>query len=265
MEHSRITQVFLRLQSEGKTALMPYFMAGYPTVEGSRKAILAASNAGADLIELGIPYSDPLADGPVIQEAGRIALAGGMTTDAVFQLVRSIREESAIPIVLMTYYNLLFRYGLERFASKVADSGADGVIVPDLPPEEAGPWREAAGLAGLDAIFLVAPTSTPERIALAASASTGFVYCVSLTGVTGERTALPANLVDLVKRVKAVTDKPVAVGFGISTPEQAGEVGRIADGVIIGSALVRLIGEAGENAPALVREFIVSVKEVYLA
>lgn len=239
---------------------MPYFMAGYPTLEASLEAILAAEEAGADLIELGMAFSDPLADGPVIQAAATHALENGATTEAVFDLLKRIRERSEIPVALMTYYNLVFRYGHERFAKAAAEMGADGVIIPDLPPEEATEWMKAAEEAGLATIFLVAPTSTPERIAMAAAASTGFVYCVSLTGVTGERAALPANLVDLVDSVKAVTDKPVAVGFGISTPMQASEVGRIADGVIIGSALVRLLGESGNAVKERVTGYISSIK-----
>ncbi|MHB0977251.1 MAG: tryptophan synthase subunit alpha [Candidatus Aquicultorales bacterium] len=257
---SRITEVFEDLRAQGRPALMPYFMAGYPSQDASREVIVAAARAGADLVELGMPFSDPLADGPVIQEAGRLALEGGTTVETVFELVRSIRRDSAIPVVLMTYYNIAFSYGLERFARSAAESGADGVILPDLPPEESSPWKAAAEAAGLDTVFLVAPTSDDERIARAAKASTGFVYCVSLTGVTGERAALPSNLVDLVAKVKNLTAKPVAVGFGVSTVEQAIEVGKIADGVIIGSALVRLIGEAGPEAQARVRDFIAAAK-----
>lgn len=260
MVHSRIEQTFSKLKSQNLKAVMPYFMAGYPALDGSKKAILAAVEAGADLIELGIPFSDPLADGPVIQEAGKIALENGTTTDAVFDLVRALRDSSDAPIVLMTYYNLIFRYGLGRFAKRAAASGADGVIVPDLPPEESEPWRKAARAEGLDTVFLVAPTSTPKRIAMAAEASSGFVYCVSITGVTGERAQLPANLVDFVEGVRAIADKPVAVGFGISNAEQARQVAEIADGVIIGSALVRLIGESGPRAAERVADFIASIK-----
>lgn len=260
MHRSRISEAFANLKEKGEAALMPYFMAAYPTFDTCRDSIVAADRAGADLIELGLPFSDPLADGPVIQKAGVSALDSGVTTDTVFELVESIRKESNIPIALMSYYNLVFHYGLERFARNAAEAGADGVIIPDLPPEEGAAWKNAAQAAGLDTIFLVAPTSDEDRIKLAADASTGFVYCVSLTGVTGARTALPSNLVDLVQRVKNATTKPIAVGFGISTPEQAHDVGKIADGVIIGSSLVRIIGEAGDNAPDRVASFIASIK-----
>ncbi len=241
---------------------MPYFMAGYPTVEGSKRAILAAVRAGADLIELGIPFSDPLADGPVIQKAAKVALESGTTTDDVLDLARSVRDECDAPIVLMTYYNPIYRYGLERFAERAAASGAAGLIVPDLPPEESGPLRAAAASRGIDTIFLVAPTSTPKRIAAAAEASTGFVYCVSITGVTGERAHLPADLLNFVGRVKAVAGKPVAVGFGISNADQARHVAEVADGVIIGSAIVRLLGESGPAAPERIAKFVASIADV---
>lgn len=261
MAHSRIEQIFSKLKLQKQRAVMPYFMAGYPTFDGSKEAILAAVRAGADLIELGIPFSDPLADGPVIQEAAKVALGNGTTTEGVFELARSIADECKVPIVLMTYYNPVYRYGLEGFAKRAAESGVSGLIVPDLPPEESDPLRKAARSQGIDTIFLVAPTSTPKRIAAAAEASTGFVYCVSITGVTGERAQLPANLVDFVEGVRSIADKPVAVGFGISNAEQARQVAEIADGVIIGSALVRLIGQSGPDAPERIASFIATIKD----
>ncbi|MBS3910051.1 MAG: tryptophan synthase subunit alpha [Actinobacteria bacterium] len=258
---NRIDAVFDELGAESRTALMPYLMAGYPDVETSLELLVAVAKAGADLIEFGVPYSDPLADGPTIQAAGEAALRNGVNTDTVFDLVRQARESVDIPVVMMTYYNTIYRYGLERFAEKAAQSGVDGVIAPDLPPEEAGPWAEAASKFGIATVMLVAPTSTDRRIERISELSKGFVYCVSLTGVTGARANLPSNLTDFIHRVRALTDKPLAVGFGISEPEQAKEVSAIADGVIIGSALVGLVGKAGAGCVEAARAYMSSIRE----
>ncbi|MDP2211035.1 MAG: tryptophan synthase subunit alpha [Candidatus Aquicultor sp.] len=258
---NRIDAVFDKLEEENRTALMPYLMAGYPDVETSLELLVAVAKAGADLIEFGVPYSDPLADGPTIQAAGEVALRNGVNTDTVFTLVRRARESVDTPVVVMTYYNTIYRYGLERFAQKAAESGVDGVIAPDLPPEEAAPWADAASKYGVATVMLVAPTSTDKRIERISELSKGFVYCVSLTGVTGARANLPSNLTDFIYRVRALTDKPLAVGFGISEPEQAKEVSEIADGVIIGSALVGLIGKAGGDCVEAARAYMSRIRE----
>ena len=233
-------------------------MAGYPTRTESLAVLRALAEAGADLIELGVPYADPLADGPVIREA---ADGARRAADGAFGLAETIgvaREfiaaagDDAPPVALMTYLNPLMRTGLPTAAAAMREAGIGGVIVPDLPPDMAAPWLAASG--GLDTVFLVAPTSTGERLAKVGAASRGFVYCVSATGVTGERSELPAELSELVARVKAATKLPVAVGFGVSTPEQAGRVAREADGVIVGSAIVKRQGDIVE-----LREFVGSL------
>jgi tryptophan synthase alpha chain len=257
---NRIDKLFARLKETNKKALMPYLMAGYPGIEMSGDLLVAVAEAGADLVEFGIPYSDPLADGPTIQAAADVALKNKVNTDIVFELVKKAREKTQIPIVLMTYYNTIYRYGLERFAKNAAECGADGVISPDLPPEEAAPWKAAADKYGLATVMLAAPTSTNERLKKVAGASQGFVYCVSLTGVTGARANLPANLADFIKRVRSVTDEPLAVGFGISRPEQARQISQSADGVIIGSALISLIEKSGKNCKEAAKSYISEIK-----
>ncbi|MBE0448445.1 MAG: tryptophan synthase subunit alpha [Actinobacteria bacterium] len=257
---NRIDAAFERLKEDKRSALMPYLMAGYPDTETSLKLLVTVAEAGADLIEFGIPYSDPLADGPTIQAAASVALRNKVNTDTAFDLVRRARERTEVPIILMTYYNTLYRYGLDKFASNAARCGLDGVISPDLPPEEADPWRQVAAKYGLATVMLAAPTSTDERLKKVADASQGFVYCVSLTGVTGARTSLPSNLTDLISRVRKVTDKPLAVGFGISLPEQAKQVSDIADGVIIGSALVNLIGQNGDKCVESAAAYISGIR-----
>jgi len=218
-------------------------MAGYPTRAESLAALHALAEAGADLIELGVPYADPLADGPVIRDAAeeaRFAAEGAFGLAETIDLAREFTQsagDDAPPVALMTYLNPLMRAGLPKAASAMLEAGIGGVIVPDLPPDMAAPWLAASG--GLDTVFLAAPTSTPERLTKVGEASRGFVYCVSSTGVTGERAELPAELASLVARVKAATRLPVAVGFGVSTPEQASAVARHADGVIVGSAIVK--------------------------
>lgn len=248
-----------RAFAHGRPALVAYLMAGYPDRASSLEALRTSADAGADIIELGVPYSDPLADGPVIREAADAARAAAArdSSGGTFGLAETIdlaREfiagaESAPPVVLMGYVNPLMRIGYEKAASAIRDAGVDGVIIPDLPPEMAGPWLSVS--AEIDTVFLVAPTSTPERLAKVAAASRGFVYCVSTTGVTGERTEIPVELSALVARVKASTSLPVAVGFGVSTPQQAGSIAAIADGVVVGSAIVRR-----QNDPDELRSFV---------
>lgn len=241
---SRIADVFARLGKDGRKALIPYFLAGFPTLEVSGRLIEAAAHAGADVIEVGIPYSDPLADGVSIQKASQHALEQDVDTDQILDMLSQVTPKLDAPIVIMTYYNIIFRYGLAQFAEAGARAGVAGVIIPDLPPEESGAWLEQARAKDIDTIFLVAPTSSPERVQAVTQASEGFVYCVSLAGVTGARTAVSADLSNFLAAVRRQTDKPLAVGFGISTPEQAAEVAKVADGVIIGSALINLIDPA---------------------
>jgi tryptophan synthase alpha chain len=227
-------------------ALMPYLMGGYPDVAASIECGVAAAEAGADLIELGVPFSDPLADGPVIHAAGTEALRNGVHVHDVLDVARAI--SSQVPVVLMVYANPVLKRGPERFAAEAADAGAAGLIVPDLPFDEAGATREACDAAGIALVPLVAPTTMPERLADIGRAARGFVYTVSLSGTTGERDALAPELKDTVERVRAASSVPVAVGFGISTAEHARHVGAIADGVIVGSRIVRAAGEGGAQA-----------------
>lgn len=257
---NRIDELFIRLKKDARGALMPYLMAGFPDAETSLKLLVAVAKSGADLIEFGIPYSDPLADGPTIQAAATEALNNGMNTDIAFDIVKRARESIDTPIVMMTYYNTIYRYGLEDFAINASGCGIDGVITPDLPPEEVGPWKEMAQKYGLATVMLAAPTSTDERLRKVADASQGFVYCVSLTGVTGARTDLPANLTDFIGRVRKVTDKPLAVGFGISRPEQAKQISEVADGVIIGSALVNTIGNNRDKCVEAASAYISGIR-----
>ena len=235
---NRLDQKFARLKAAREGALVTFITAGDPDPAGTPALVAALAHAGADVVELGIPYSDPLADGPIIQASSQRSLDSGITPDTVLQMVRDSRTLTDVPIVLMTSYNLALRYGLTRFAQVFADAGADGTILTDLPPEEAGPWKAASEAAGLATIFLVAPTSTPHRIALIAGYTSGFVYCVSRTGVTGARATMDPALAALLTRIRAATDKPLCVGFGVSRPEHVTQVLEIADGAVIGSALV---------------------------
>jgi tryptophan synthase alpha chain len=229
-----------------RAALMPYLMGGHPSIEESVSAGLAAADAGADLLELGIPFSDPLADGPVIHAAAVEALAAGATPHGVLGVCE--RLAARVPVVLMVYANIVLTAGASAFAMRAASAGAAGLIVPDLPHDEADEVRAACDSEGLALVPLVAPTTTPERIASIGADARGFVYTVSVTGTTGERDELPERLADTVERVRASTDVPVAVGFGISTPEQARTVAEVADGVIVGSRVVRAAGEGGAAA-----------------
>ena len=240
--------VLARCRAEGRAALIGYLPVGFPTVAASLEAMVAMVAAGADIVEVGVPYSDPLMDGPVIQRATETALVAGSRVDDVFTAVRALTAAGAAAYV-MTYWNLVLRRGVERFAADLAAAGGSGLITPDLIPEEAGPWLAAADTQGLDRVFLVAPSSTPERLAVAAGASRGFVYAASTMGVTGTRDTVGSAAEDLVARTRVVTDLPVCVGLGVSTREQAAAVARFADGVIVGSALVRALADGG--VPAL--------------
>ncbi|RDV80932.1 tryptophan synthase subunit alpha [Ammonifex thiophilus] len=252
---NRIARTFNSLRDKGQKALIVYVTAGDPSLEATAATIPALVEAGADLIEIGIPFSDPLADGPVIQAASSRALAKGVRLDGILKMTAAVRERlPELPLVFMTYYNPVLQRGLERFCRQAKEAGVDGLIVPDLPYEESGPLLREASAQGLALIPLLAPTSTEKRVEAICSSAQGFVYCVSVTGVTGMREKLDQELGRLVQTVKEHTSLPVAVGFGIARPETAAEVARLADGVVVGSAVVKLLGEgAREEALALVR------------
>ncbi len=260
---SRIEKKFAELKDKGGKALISYIMAGDPGIEDTERLIIELEKAGADLIELGIPFSDPLADGPTIQKSAARALEQGVSLRDVIDLVKRVRKASQIPIIFMSYYNPVFKYGEEKFVTDAVKAGVDGIIVPDLPPEEAGSLTAFARGKGLDTIFLLAPTSDEERIKKVCRSSTGFIYYVSLTGVTGTREGLSKDIKGMVRGIKRHTKNPVAVGFGISTPEQAGEISSWADGVIVGSAIVKVIEEnIGKKAmPKKVHDFVKSLKD----
>ncbi|MBM6399472.1 tryptophan synthase subunit alpha [Phycicoccus sonneratiae] len=245
-----VAETLARCRAEGRAALVGYLPVGYPTVEGSLEAMRVLVEAGCDVVEVGIPYSDPVIDGPVIQQATSEALAAGTRVDDVFTAVATVREAGATPLV-MSYWNLVLHRGVERFAGDLAAAGGAGLITPDLIPEEADEWVAASDRHGLDRVFLVAPSSTPERLVRVTSACRGFVYAASTMGVTGARSSVDTDARGLVERVRAVTDVPVCIGLGVSTREQAAEIGAYADGVIVGSALVRALGGDGELAPRL--------------
>lgn len=240
---SRITEAFKAAAKNGGKAFIPYMTAGYPDNDTFLKVLDAFGRAGADIIEIGLPFSDPMADGPVIQTSSTRALAEGVTPDSVFGLVEQAANRVNRPIVLMTYYNPVLKYGLPEFAKRLKACGGDGVIIPDLPVEEADDWMRAAEDAGVDAIFMAAPTTTPDRLKLAVENSRGFIYYVPILGVTGSSLGLSDELSARIAEIKARSDLPVAVGFGVSTPEQAREMSRASDGVIVGSALVKAIQE----------------------
>ena len=247
---TRLMRTFEQVTARGDRSLVCYVMAGDPTFARSVEILVAVAGAGADVIELGIPFSDPLADGPSIQAAGQRALEGGATVARALDIVRQARQSVHTPIVAMTYLNPVLSYGLDAFACDAASAGVDGVILVDLTPDESATWQAAAATAGLGTVFLLAPTSTEDRIRLVGEISTGFVYCVARTGVTGARQDLPADLPDLVRRVRRVTSKPLAVGFGISTPAQVHAVAQLADGVVVGSALIDAIAAEGDSPAA---------------
>ncbi len=246
----RINELFARTKAEGRAAFMPYHAMGYPSRDATLEVIQALGAAGADLFEIGIPHSDPLADGPTIQTATYTALTQGTTVRDSLTMVRELRAAGMTqPFCAMTYINPLLAYGVERFVEDAVEAGVDGLIVPDLPPEEAHELEAACRAAGLATIYLLAPTSTDARIQLVAQHATGFIYLVSVTGITGARRELPPDLADFVRRVRRHTHLPLAVGFGISTGAQAAAVAQLADGVIVGSALVKTAG--GEDLEAV--------------
>lgn len=247
---SRIKEAFA-----GKKAFIPFITCGDPNLKVTEQIVLNAVKAGADLIELGIPFSDPTAEGPVIMEADERALNGGVTTDQIFELVRSLRKTVAIPLVFMTYANVVYSYGSEKFMKQASEAGIDGLILPDVPFEEKEEFRSVCHGYGIDLISMIAPTSE-GRIARIAREAEGFLYIVSSLGVTGVRSAITSDIGGMVKIVRENTDVPCAVGFGISTPEQAAAMASLSDGAIVGSAIVKLIGQYGEAAAEPAAVFI---------
>ncbi|NEC69385.1 tryptophan synthase subunit alpha [Streptomyces sp. SID9727] len=238
-------------RAEDRAALIAYLPAGFPTVDGGIEAIKAAVAGGADVIEVGLPHSDPVLDGPVIQTADDIALRGGVRIADVMRTVREAHEATGAPILVMTYWNPIDRYGVERFTAELAEAGGAGCILPDLPVQESALWREHAGRHGLATVFVVAPSSKDERIATITDAGSGFVYAASLMGVTGTRASVGAQAEDLVRRTRATTDLPVCVGLGVSDAAQAAEVAGFADGVIVGTAFVKRMLDAPDEAAGL--------------
>lgn len=251
---TRIDQAFARAKAEGRAALIPYVTAGFPELSRLPEVAIALTEAGADIIEVGIPFSDPLADGPVLQRAATQALAQGTRVRDILAVVQKMSARTA-PLIFLTYINPVFRYGMEQFAHDAHLAGVQALIIPDLPWQEGREMRSAARSSGLAIIPMVAPTSTPGHLKAIAGAR-GFVYGVSVTGVTGVRSAVDTGVRPLVERVKAVVDLPVAVGFGIATPEHAREVGRVADGVIVGSALVEAMGQDPRRAEEVAFRFV---------
>lgn len=246
---------------EGQTTLMPYITIGYPTYEASLDVIEACVEAGADIMELGMPFSDPLADGPTIQYSTQIALENGITVSRCLEAVKDLRDRGVtIPLILMGYFNPLLAYGLEDFVRSAGKVGVSGFIIPDLPPEEAQEMEALCRQHKIDLVYLLPPNSSAERIRLVSERSNGFIYLVSVTGITGARNTVPVALEHFIQQVRAETDKPLAVGFGISTPEQAATVGDIADGVIVGSALIKVVGQA-KNPVKAAEKFVQGLKE----
>ena len=242
---SRIARRFADLRQTGEMGLVAYLTAGDPSLDATEQFVLALANAGADVIELGVPFSDPVADGPVIQRASERALRSGTTLSLVLSLVKSLRAKTEVPLVVFSYFNPVLQVGLEKFGAAAKTAGADGVLITDLTPEEADDYRAAMSSRGLDTIFLAAPTSTDERLALIAKSTTGFLYLISRTGVTGAKDQLAEELPALARRVRRCTELPVAIGFGISLPGHVSLLGGLADAAVVGSVLVEEIERAG--------------------
>jgi tryptophan synthase alpha chain len=259
---SRLDRTFQRLKTKGEKALITYLMAGDPSLAETEQLVLALEQAGADIVELGVPFSDPIADGPVIQQAAERALRSGTTLRNILAMVGHLRVRSQIPLVLMAYYNSIHAFGPERFCHEAVAAGVDGLIVPDMPPDEARPLKGPAATYGLQLIFLLAPTSTAERRAFVARQSNGFVYYVSLTGITGAKLGKVSEIGQNVEHIRRISKTPIAVGFGVTTPEDAAEISAIADGVIVGSAIVKHIaaGQQQQGMVARVSGFVHTLK-----
>lgn len=259
---SRIETTFRALRRAGECALIPYLTVGYPTLAETVPLVRAISAGGADILELGVPFSDPLADGPTIQEASQVALDNGVTVAHCLDVVTQIRKaDVGLPIVLMGYCNPFLRYGVARLARDAALAGVDGLVVPDLPPDQAEHWIDATKTHGLDLIFFLAPTTSDARLRTVVRYGSGFIYCISVAGVTGARAALDDDLPSFLARVRATTDLPLAVGFGISTTQHVGDVAALADAAIVGSALITAIRQSAvPERPGVVRAYIESLK-----
>ncbi len=238
---NRIDRKFKDLAKQGKKAFIAFLTAGYPSLDATEQLVLELGKGRADIIEIGVPFSDPIADGPVIQEASLEALKKGVTIEKIFAMAGKLRSRTQVPLCLMLYYNIIFAFGEKRFIDRAAACGIDGVIIPDLPREESAGFSKYAGSRGIHTVSFISPTSAPERAKKTASAAQGFVYYISLTGVTGPRMKLPADLAAKVLSIKRMTRTPVCVGFGVSSPAQVRDIGRFADGVIVGSALIKMI------------------------
>jgi tryptophan synthase alpha chain len=260
---TRISKRFAELRDAGELGIVAYITAGDPTLNATDKFVLALAEAGADVIELGVPFSDPLADGPTIQRASERALKSGTTLAGVLELVRRIRQSSQVPLILFSYYNPILQMGLEKFATAAAQAGADGVLATDLTPEESDDYRRILHAHHLDTVFLAAPTSSDERLQKIAAATSGFLYIISRTGVTGAKDSLPDELPTLLRRVRRFTDLPIAVGFGISLPGHVSVLGGLADAAVVGSALVSEIEHASnpDAAATALRERLQKLKE----
>ncbi|HTB93509.1 MAG TPA: tryptophan synthase subunit alpha [Candidatus Sulfotelmatobacter sp.] len=260
---TRISKRFSELRAAGELGIVAYITAGDPSLDATHKFVLALADAGADVIELGVPFSDPVADGPTIQRASERALKAGASLAGVLELVRRIRETCQVPLVLFSYYNPILQMGLEKFAAAASQAGADGVLVTDLTPEESGDYRRIIHARNLDTVFLAAPTSDDERLQKISACSSGFLYLISRTGVTGAKDSLPDDLPGLVRRIRRFTVLPVAVGFGISLPGHVSVLGGLADAAVVGSALVSEIEKASsvEAASAALRERVNLLKE----
>jgi tryptophan synthase alpha chain len=260
---SRIESTFAALKESGKTALIPFITAGDPDQQTTVELLLTLVDSGADLIELGVPFSDPMADGPTIQAASERALEAGMSLSGVLQIVTDVRRKSEIPLVLMGYYNPIYRYGIERFAKDATKAGVDALLLVDLPPEEAGEISSVTKAAGLSLITLLAPTTPRQRMEKLAAAAEGYLYYVSMTGVTGARKISPEDIKVAVEELRAMTSVPVGVGFGITTAADAAAVGAFADGVVVGSALVKVIEKYSGSDRLLekVAEFVTDLKQ----
>lgn len=259
---NRIDEKFKELKGRGRKAFIVYICAGDPDLNTTKQLVLGLDRVGVDIIELGVPFSDPLADGPTIQKASQRALKNRVNLPKIFSLIKSLRRMVEIPLVLMTYYNPVYKYGVKRFVEDAKIAGADGVIVPDLSPEEAGELISASKRNMFNTIFLAAPTSTRERIRLIAEKSSGFIYYVSLTGVTGARKKLPAQIREHIRQIKRITNKPVCVGFGVSTPEQVRDLSRFCDGVIVGSAIINKLESSLSDKKRIPDKVVAFVKSL---
>lgn len=264
---NRIDRRFSELRASGQKALIPYLTAGYPSAELTLPLLKALDAAGVDVIELGVPFSDPIADGPTIQRASATALARGIKVPAILEIVRRFRKDSETPIVLFGAYNPFLHYGVEKFVKDAAQAGADGLLIPDMPVEEAAEIKPSLEKAGLHLIELIAPTTPPDRQEKICAQGSGFIYFISVKGVTGARTTVRFDVSDSIEEIRKHTDLPVVVGFGIATPEQAADVARTADGSVVGSSLIDFIGknENSPELPTLVRQFMAEFKQAMRA